>query len=78
VIVNGVDDQKLITSSAQLRHTSRVPILESTFVSERLEPPSVVSYQRMVARTGQAAGFPFLVHSHMLRHSTGYKLANDR
>ena len=21
--------------------------------------------------------FPFLVHSHMLRHSCGYKLAND-
>ena len=26
---------------------------------------------------GCAAGFPFLVHSHMLRHSTGSKLAND-
>jgi integrase len=25
----------------------------------------------------EAAGFPFLVHSHMLRHSTGYKLATD-
>ena len=25
----------------------------------------------------QATGFPFLVHSHMLRHSYGYKLAND-
>ena len=24
-----------------------------------------------------ASGFPFLVHSHMLRHSCGYKLAND-
>jgi integrase len=37
----------------------------------------VAGYQRMVARAGEAAGFPFLVHSHMLRHSTGYKLAND-
>jgi integrase len=34
-------------------------------------------YQRMVARAGEAAGFPFLIHSHMLRHSCGYKLAND-
>ena len=25
----------------------------------------------------KAAGFPFAVHSHMLRHSCGYKLAND-
>ena len=47
------------------------------FVSERLAPLSVAGYQRMVARAGVAAGFPFLVHSHMLRHSTGYKLAND-
>lgn len=47
------------------------------FVSERLAPLSVAGYQRMVARAGDAAGFPFLVHSHMLRHSTGYKLAND-
>jgi type 1 fimbriae regulatory protein FimB/type 1 fimbriae regulatory protein FimE len=47
------------------------------FVSERLAPLSVAGYQRMVARAGKAAGFPFLVHSHMLRHSTGYKLAND-
>jgi len=47
------------------------------FVSERLAPLSVAGYQRMVARAGKAAGFPFLVHSHMLRHSCGYKLAND-
>jgi len=40
-------------------------------------PLSVAGYQRMVARAGEAARFPFLVHSHMLRHSCGYKLAND-
>jgi hypothetical protein len=47
------------------------------FVSERGAPLSVAGYQRMVARAGVAAGFPFLIHSHMLRHSSGYKLAND-
>ena len=47
------------------------------FVSERGVPLSVAGYQRMVARAGKAAKFPFLIHSHMLRHSTGYKLAND-
>lgn len=31
----------------------------------------------MVARVGQAAGFSFLVHSHMLRHGCGFKLAAD-
>jgi site-specific recombinase XerD len=34
-------------------------------------------FLRMVQRTGQAAKLPFPVHPHMLRHSTGYKLAND-
>jgi type 1 fimbriae regulatory protein FimB/type 1 fimbriae regulatory protein FimE len=38
---------------------------------------SVSGYQRMIARAGKEARFPFLVHSHMLRHSCGYKLAND-
>jgi type 1 fimbriae regulatory protein FimB/type 1 fimbriae regulatory protein FimE len=47
------------------------------FVSERLAPLSVAGYQRMVARAGEAAKFGFLVHSHMLRHSCGFKLAND-
>jgi integrase len=47
------------------------------FVSERGAPLSVAGYQRMVARAGEAAGFSFLTHSHMLRHSCGYKLAND-
>jgi len=31
----------------------------------------------MIQRTGVAARLPFQVHPHMLRHSTGYKLAND-
>ena len=47
------------------------------FVSERLAPLSVSGYQRMVARVGEAAKFPFLISSHVLRHSCGYKLAND-
>ena len=33
------------------------------FVSERLAPLSVAGYQRMVARAGEAARFPFLIHS---------------
>ncbi len=62
-----------------LRRSTRVASLRSpyVFVSERGAPLSVAGYQRMVARAGEAAGFGFLVHSHMLRHSCGYKLAND-
>jgi len=33
--------------------------------------------RKMVARAGQAAGLPFPVHPHMLRHTCGFKLAND-
>jgi site-specific recombinase XerC len=33
--------------------------------------------RKIVARAGAAAGLPFPVHPHMLRHATGYKLAND-
>ena len=32
---------------------------------------------RALARAGEAAKFPFLISSHVLRHSCGYKLAND-
>src|SRR5215472_8603483 len=34
-------------------------------------------FLRMIQRAGVAAKLPFPVHPHMLRHSTGYKLAND-
>jgi integrase len=47
------------------------------FVSERGSPLSAAGYQRMIARAGDAAKFNFLVHSHMLRHGCGFKLAND-
>src|SRR4029434_11142097 len=52
---------------ALLRLKREAPASIYTFVSERLAPLSVAGYQRMVARAGEAAGFPFLVHSHMLR-----------
>jgi len=32
---------------------------------------------KIVGRAGQRAGIEFPVHPHMLRHATGYKLAND-
>jgi type 1 fimbriae regulatory protein FimE len=59
------------------RQTPECARTVNIFVSERMAPLSVAGYQRMIARAGKAARFPFLVHSHMLRHSTGYKLAND-
>jgi type 1 fimbriae regulatory protein FimB/type 1 fimbriae regulatory protein FimE len=47
------------------------------FVTEAGTPVTTAWFLRMVQRTGVAAKMPFPVHPHMLRHSTGYKLAND-
>jgi type 1 fimbriae regulatory protein FimB/type 1 fimbriae regulatory protein FimE len=47
------------------------------FVTEVGTPVTMAWFLRMVQRTGEAAGLPFPIHPHMLRHSTGYKLAND-
>lgn len=47
------------------------------FVTEAGTPVTTAWLLRMVQRTGEAAGLPFQVHPHMLRHATGYKLAND-
>jgi type 1 fimbriae regulatory protein FimB/type 1 fimbriae regulatory protein FimE len=47
------------------------------FVSERGSPFTTAGFRKMVARLGEAAEFEFGIHPHMLRHGTGYKLAND-
>lgn len=47
------------------------------FVSERRGPLTDSAVRKIVARAGQQAGLAFPVHPHMLRHATGYKLAND-
>jgi type 1 fimbriae regulatory protein FimB/type 1 fimbriae regulatory protein FimE len=47
------------------------------FVTESGTPATTAWFLRMVQRTGRAAKLPFPVHPHMLRHSTGYKLANN-
>lgn len=49
---------------------------EYVFTSERGGPLSTAGYRRTVERAGVAAGLPFHVHSHMLRHACGYYLAN--
>jgi integrase len=56
-----------------LRREARSPFL---FVSERGAPFTVSGLQKLVGRAGVAAKIPFKVHPHMLRHATGYVLAN--
>jgi type 1 fimbriae regulatory protein FimB/type 1 fimbriae regulatory protein FimE len=45
------------------------------FMSERKAPMSVDGAQKLVERLGEAAGLPFPIHAHMLRHSAGFALA---
>ena len=47
------------------------------FTTERGGPLTESGVRKIVARAGAAAALPFPVHPHMLRHATGYKLAND-
>jgi site-specific recombinase XerD len=46
------------------------------FVSERGAPFTVSGLQKLIERAGIAARIPFKVHPHMLRHATGFVLAN--
>ena len=48
------------------------------FMSERKAPLTPHTVRKIVARAGRQAGIEFPVHPHMLRHATGYQLANER
>jgi type 1 fimbriae regulatory protein FimB/type 1 fimbriae regulatory protein FimE len=56
------------------RESPRSPYV---FVSERGSPLTDSTARKMIARAGRSAGLEFPVHPHMLRHATGYQLAND-
>jgi integrase len=52
------------------------PTESHVFVSERGGPISPIGFHHLVARLGKAAGMPFAIHPHMLRHACGFALAN--
>jgi type 1 fimbriae regulatory protein FimE len=47
------------------------------FVTELGGPMTTATVRKLMTRAGVLAHLPFPVHPHMLRHATGYKLAND-
>lgn len=47
------------------------------FVSERGTPFSTQGFSRILRDVAQSINFPLTVYPHMLRHSCGFKLAND-
>jgi type 1 fimbriae regulatory protein FimB/type 1 fimbriae regulatory protein FimE len=46
------------------------------FISDRGGPLTARTVHHIVAAAGEAAGLPFPVHPHMLRHACGFYLAN--
>ena len=46
------------------------------FTTERGGPMTPKGFNTAMHRIGERAGMPFPVHPHMLRHATGYALAN--
>jgi integrase len=46
------------------------------FTSERGSPFTTSGFAKLIERAGVEAKLPFPVHAHMLRHATGYALAN--
>ena len=72
-----IEGDELRTLRAWLREREQRPDTRSSylFLSER-GPMTRQAVNYLVAETGKRAGLPFPVHPHMLRHSTGYYLAN--
>lgn len=65
---------------AELRALRRLlrdyPVSPYVFTTERKGPLTTSTVRKLVARAGEAAKIGFPVHPHMLRHATGYYLAN--
>ena len=47
------------------------------FVTERKGPLTASAVRKVITRAGEIAKLGMPIHPHMLRHSTGFKLAND-
>lgn len=47
------------------------------FVSERKAPLTTRTVHHIIARAGKESDLSFTIHPHMLRHSTGFYLANS-
>jgi integrase len=61
-----------------LRRLSRSgPESSYVFVTDRKTPMTASAFRKIVARAGDATDIGMPIHPHMLRHSTGFKLAND-
>ena len=53
------------------------PDTDYLFISQRQAPMTDSNFRKMVARAGIVAKLDIPIHPHMLRHATGFKLANE-
>ena len=67
-------DRDEVSALRKLKAASGSPFV---FISERGGPLSPDMIARVVERAGEAAKLGFHIHPHMLRHATGYALANE-
>ena len=67
-------DRDEVSALRRLKADSTSPFV---FVSERGGPLSPDMIARIVDRAGESAKLGFHAHPHMLRHATGYALANE-
>lgn len=67
--------------SAELRALRQLkrdyPETDYVFMTERKAPITSATFRKIIVRAANAAKIGLSVHPHMLRHSTGFKLAND-
>ena len=77
----GGDPATHYLSNSELRALRRLqrenPPGPHVFVSERGGPVTTAWFRKMFARLGERASMPFAIHPHQLRHSCGYKFANE-
>jgi type 1 fimbriae regulatory protein FimB/type 1 fimbriae regulatory protein FimE len=67
----GADELQMLRELRQANRDSR-----NLFVTERGGLITPATVRKLVARAGRQAGLAFPVHPHMLRHATGFYLAN--
>jgi len=53
------------------------PNTQYVFMTEREGPMTADTFRKLLSRAGKKAKLEFPIHPHMLRHSTGFKLANE-
>jgi integrase len=79
--VKGGDPSTHYLANSELRALRRLqrenPSGPHVFVSERGGPVTTGWFRKMTARLGVKADMPFPIHPHQLRHSCGYKFANE-